>query len=383
MGVKEWGERSQGVALMLMVQVIGTGLQLLSKVILGHGQFIFALMAYRHVVGALCVAPFAFFLERGKGKELSWSIGFWLFMNALTGISMAMGLFYYGLRDTTATYATNFLNLIPIVTFVFSIIVGMEKLRLGTRAGKVKTMGAILCAAGALTISLYKGKSFSIGHHSTHHKEIRHNVQHNWTRGTVFLVLSVLSYATWFMVQVKLFKLFPYKYWATMLTCIIASVQGAVVGLCIDTNKGSWALGWNLQLVTIIYSGMLATAATFCLISWAVANRGPTYPSMFNPLALIFVTITEALFLGEPITVGSLIGMSLIIAGLYSFLWGKSKESKNTTRPKLAMIEASVVVPDKSTALQTSAVVMPTASPSTTTVAVFGNAKPNENETFV
>lgn len=54
--------------------------------------------------------------------------------------------------------------------------------------------------------------------------------------------------------QVKLFKLFPYKYWATMFTCIIASVQGAVVGLCIDTNKASWALGWNLQLVTIIYS---------------------------------------------------------------------------------------------------------------------------------
>lgn len=56
------------------------------------------------------------------------------------------------------------------------------------------------------------------------------------------------------MMQVKLFKLFPYKYWATMFTCIIASVQGAVVGLCIDTNKASWALGWNLQLLTIIYS---------------------------------------------------------------------------------------------------------------------------------
>lgn len=79
----------------------------------------------------------------------------------------------------------------------------------------------------------------------------------------------------------------------------------------------------------------------------------------------------------------SLIGMSLIIAGLYSFLWGKSKESKNTTRPRVAMIEASVVVPDKSTALQTSAVVMPAASPTTTTTAaVFGNAKPNENEMF-
>lgn len=37
-------------------------------------------------------------------------------------ILFAMGLFYYGLKDTSATYAVNFLNLVPIVTFVFSII---------------------------------------------------------------------------------------------------------------------------------------------------------------------------------------------------------------------------------------------------------------------
>lgn len=37
-------------------------------------------------------------------------------------IIMAMGFFYYGLKDTSATYATNFLNLVPIVTFIFSTV---------------------------------------------------------------------------------------------------------------------------------------------------------------------------------------------------------------------------------------------------------------------
>ncbi|XP_057470191.1 WAT1-related protein At5g64700-like [Actinidia eriantha] len=356
MGAKE-------VVGMLMVQVFGTGLQLLSKVILSQGTFVLSLMAYRHVVGALCVAPFAFFWEKGKVKELNWSICFWLFMNALTGISMAMGLFYYGLRDTTATYATNFLNLIPIVTFIFSTIAGLEKLRLGTKAGKIKTAGAILCFAGALTIGLYKGKTFYIGHHSNQPHTIAKKVKHNWARGTTFLVCSILSYATWFLVQVKLFQLFPYKYWATMFTCIIASFQTAFLGICIDRNTSSWRLDWNLQLVTIVYSGVLATAASFVLISWAVAKRGPTYPSMFNPLALIFVTITEALFLGEPINVGSLIGMSLIITGLYSFLWGKSKESNGSPISKAIVGEASIVVAESVT-MQGSAVVIPTASPS-------------------
>lgn len=50
--------------------------------------------------------------------------------------------------------------------------------------------------------------------------------------------------------------------------------------------------------------GTLYSAATFCLLSWVISIRGPTYPSMFNPVGLIFVTVTEALLLGEAIRVG-------------------------------------------------------------------------------
>lgn len=39
-------------------------------------------------------------------------------------VTMALGLYYYGLRYTTATYASTFLNLVPIVTFVFSTVLG-------------------------------------------------------------------------------------------------------------------------------------------------------------------------------------------------------------------------------------------------------------------
>lgn len=49
---------------MLLVQIFTTGLQILSRVILSQGTFIFALMTYRNVVAAICVAPFAFCFER-------------------------------------------------------------------------------------------------------------------------------------------------------------------------------------------------------------------------------------------------------------------------------------------------------------------------------
>jgi hypothetical protein len=42
----------------------------------------------------------------------------------------------------------------------------------------------------------------------------------------------------------------------------------------------------------------------FCLISWAIARRGPTYPSMFNSLALIVTTVLDSVLLGTDVSVG-------------------------------------------------------------------------------
>ncbi|KAI6697704.1 hypothetical protein NL676_017823 [Syzygium grande] len=57
-------ESSKAVVSMLLVQAFATGLQVLCKVILNDGTFVFALMAYRHAVGAVCVAPFSLDFER-------------------------------------------------------------------------------------------------------------------------------------------------------------------------------------------------------------------------------------------------------------------------------------------------------------------------------
>lgn len=62
--VKEWLSSSQVVLSMFVVQVVMTGMQLLSRVILVQGTFIGALIVYRHLVAAACVAPFALYLER-------------------------------------------------------------------------------------------------------------------------------------------------------------------------------------------------------------------------------------------------------------------------------------------------------------------------------
>ncbi|KAK6936592.1 EamA domain [Dillenia turbinata] len=312
MGAKKWYEGSEAVLSMLLVQAFATGLQLLSRVILNEGTFVFALMTYRHIVAALCVFPFAFFLERGNAKKMNWRVLFWLFLNALTGVQMAMGFFYYGLHDTTAVYATSLLNTVPVLTFVLTTITRVEKLNLHTKAGKIKLLGAVFSFAGALTTTLYKGKGFHIGNQKLKDHPIVINFKADWLRGTFFLAGSCCSYATWFLVQLKLSKIFPSKYWTTLMTCVIASVQSAILGFGLNRDLRVWKLEWNLQLITIFYS----------------LER-------------------------------NIIGMCLIIVGLYSFLWGKNNDPKSL--PSAAELSTPVI--PESAGPRLSATVVPTNPP--------------------
>uniref|UniRef100_A0A0D9XI08 WAT1-related protein n=1 Tax=Leersia perrieri TaxID=77586 RepID=A0A0D9XI08_9ORYZ len=269
-------------ASMVLVQLFCIVLVLLSKLALSTGMRPFVLLAYRNLVGAVAVAPFAFIFEWKNRK----------FPSIVEWVILSMGLYYYGLRSTSATYSVIFLNMIPIVTSVIAIIFRAEKLVLTNWAGKIKLFGIITCVGGTMIV--------------------------------------------------RLAKVFPSRYWATTLTCLSGSLQAFVIGILISPTKSAWILKWDLQLLTVIYSliglrpdimytfhqGVFNTGVSFVLMSWAVKHRGPIYPSMFNSLSLVAMVIMDSVLFGTNIFVGSILGTSFIIVGLYAFLWGKGKELK-------------------------------------------------------
>ncbi|XP_078446011.1 WAT1-related protein At1g43650-like [Wolffia australiana] len=314
---------------MVLVQVFQTGMAIMSKLALDQGMLVFPFLVYRNAIGALCVACLAFVLERKHLRKLSWRGGMWIFTNALLGLTLGMSLYYYGLRDTTAAYSSIFLNLIPVATFAFSVMLRTEKLDLGRVEGVLKVFGTIVCVGGAMIISLHKGKTLNLWPLHAHVSEITKVKPkiHDFSRGTGFLVGSCLCYACWFILQVKVVKELPCIYWGTALSCLAGCLQSAVVGVLVNKEKTDWMVKTNLQLGTVLYSGLLNVAVTFVLVTWAVSKKGPAFPPMFAPLSLIFVTITETIFMGLQLTLGSILGMILIIAGIYAFLWGKSRET--------------------------------------------------------
>ncbi|KAF7044377.1 hypothetical protein CFC21_053609 [Triticum aestivum] len=308
-------------ASMVLVQLFSILLVLLSKLALNIGMRPFVLLAYRNLIGAAAIAPLTFVFERKKAKIpnlIEWG---WISMNATSGVILAMGLYYYGLRGTNATYSVVFLNLIPIVTSVVAILLRAEKLVFRKWHGKMKFLGIVTCVGGTMVVSLYKGKML---HHPWPTHLLRSHTQaaaapaahHNMVIGTLFLCGSCLGYAFWFIIQVlggdadvsvgkptSIRHRHPHRPSHVRME---AQVGPAAPNHCL--------LGGIQHRFALV------------LMSWAVKRRGPIYPSMFNSLAMVATVIMDSTLLGTSIFLGSMIGTVLVIVGLYTFLWGKGKE---------------------------------------------------------
>ncbi|XP_015614467.1 WAT1-related protein At5g64700 isoform X2 [Oryza sativa Japonica Group] len=288
-------------ASMVLVQLFITGMIMLSKVSIGGGMFIFALLAYRSLFGAVFILPFALIFERGKWRDMDWRAFGWIFFNAFIGYAVPMSLYFYGLKDTTASYAVIFINIIPLFAFILSLMFRLETFEIGSIVGVLKIVGVLLSVGGTMLVSLYKGKSLHLWNSILQHQnEPATKTATNQLRGTILLVASSFAYACWYLVQV------------------------AFVGIILRRHKSAWKLGWDLNLVTVVYSGALATGGKYSLNSWVVAKRGPAYPPMFNPLSVVFTVVLDSVLMGDDVTVGSIIGTAMVIVGLYLFLWAKA-----------------------------------------------------------
>uniref|UniRef100_K3ZMJ4 WAT1-related protein n=1 Tax=Setaria italica TaxID=4555 RepID=K3ZMJ4_SETIT len=287
---------------------------LLSKVAIDGGMFIFVLLAYRSRFGAAIILPLVLLRER-EVEEMNWNAAGWIFLNAFIGYNYIL-------------YAAIFLNIIPLTTFILSLILRMEALQIRTMAGLMKVAGVVFSVGGMMLVSLYKGKLLHLWNPVFHHHNEQQHMEgeRHQLRGTILLVASSFMFACWYLIQSKVLKVYPYKYWSSMATCLVGGFQTAVAGVILKRDKDAWKIGWDINLVTIVYSGALATAGKYSLNSWAVDKRGPAYPPMLSPISVVFTVVLGSIFIGDDITVGSLLGTTMVIAGLYIFLWAKAKE---------------------------------------------------------
>ncbi|PRQ20108.1 putative EamA domain-containing protein [Rosa chinensis] len=324
---------------MLLVSVLGAVLNIFYKLVAIDGMNLRVFVAYRVILATVFLVPLAHVVERNKRPKLTWIILLQAFLCGLFGVILALNLYLESIVLVSATFAAAMNNLLPAITFIMAVCLRMEKLVIRSVPGAAKVVGSLVGIGGAMIFTLYKGTIIQIWsthphlfHMNKNTSSSQANHSANPALGSVLAVVSCLCAATWYIIQGKMSKTYPCVLSCTALVSVMATIQSVILALCMERDWSKWKLGWNIRLLGVVYSGIVSSGLAMCLTLWCMNMRGPLFVSSFNPVTLIVVAIFGSLLLQEKLYLGSILGASLIICGLYVLLWGKSKEMKKPMR---------------------------------------------------
>lgn len=178
--------------------------------------------------------------------------------------SLAQNLYISSMKLTSATFATAMTNLIPAITFVLAVLFRYEKLGIRTVSGQAKVTGTVLGVGGAMLLTFYKGaditpwaRHIDLVAKLTHHAGgAAHPAAEssNHIMGSLLAISSCFFYALWLILQAKLSREYPFHYSSTALMCVMSTVQSVAFALCFDRDVAQWRLGFDIRLVSVVYS---------------------------------------------------------------------------------------------------------------------------------
>ncbi|KAI3847756.1 hypothetical protein MKW92_016464 [Papaver armeniacum] len=330
------GENVLPALAMALVQLGYAGMNIFSKLAFEDGMNPFVMIAYRQTFATVIIAPFAIWFERGTMLNFTKKIFWQLLLCSLFGATLTLCFYNVGLKYSTPTISCALGNLLPAITFLMAIPFKMEIIDIKRLWGQAKVFGTVLCIGGAMLISFYKGNLINIGKSGLHWRYAEQMADKNSGGdsssfvGPLFVALSCVTSACWFIIQAKMNEQFVAPYSTTAIICGMASVQCVLIAITQEHAIEAWSLTSRIRLIACLYSAAFCSALSFVVMSWCMSKRGPLYVSMFNPLILVFVAVLGWAILDEKLYVGSAVGSALIVIGLYAVLWGKGKEMEAT-----------------------------------------------------
>ncbi|PKA53956.1 WAT1-related protein [Apostasia shenzhenica] len=302
------GEK-QPYVVVIIVQVIYTGMYVISKAALDGGLSSFTFIFYRQLTSAILLLPLAFIFERKAPPPLPLSLLLKITMHALIGITFGMNVYNVGLKYTSATVVSATTNSIPVMTFFMAFLMRMETLQFKSLAGISKAMGIALCLGGVLTIAFYSGPKLNplvkhqlFGNNTSSTNSFQ--TESKWVKGTFLIITANTAWSLWLVLQGFLLKEYQSKLLFTTIESVLSTVQCFIVALAFERDMSRWKLQLDMGLLAIAYCGFVVTAISFYLQSWCIEKKGPVFLAMSTPLALVFTIVCSSVFLGEVIPLG-------------------------------------------------------------------------------
>ena len=256
-----------------------------------------ALLGWRFVVAlaamSLCVA-LGFIPVRLKGRQLGPLLRVALFCPCLYFIGETVGI-----RETTVTESGVFLACVPALSLLASTVILKKK------PTKRQIIGILVTFLGVMTTVVAVGLSSSLS-----------------PVGYAALMLAVVAYALY-----SVFVDLAADYTGAEITYVMLCSGAAFYGLlALGEVAAHGALSELLTLparsgtflAAVLYQGIGCSVAAFFLSNAAIAKIGVNKTSSFIGVSTIVSILAGALALGEPLSVGQIVGAAVIVAGVYT-----------------------------------------------------------------
>ncbi|XP_077218360.1 WAT1-related protein At5g07050-like [Tasmannia lanceolata] len=327
-------QRCKPYIAMISLQFGYAGMNIITKVSLNRGMSHYVLVVYRHAFATVAIAPFALILERKVRPKITFPMFMQIFVLGLLGPVIDQNFYYAGLKFTSPTFSCAMSNILPAMTFVMAVLCRMEKLDMKKVRCQAKVLGTVVTVAGAMLMTLYKGPVVEMvwSKHIHPRKSYVTNTtgatDRDWFKGSILLIIATLAWAAFFILQAITMRRYTANLSLTALICFMGTLQSIAVTLVMEHRPSVWTIGWDMNLLAAAYAGIVSSSIAYYVQGLVMHKRGPVFVTAFSPLMMIIVAIMGSLILAEKIFLGGILGGILIVAGLYSVLWGKYKEYK-------------------------------------------------------
>ncbi|WOH08339.1 hypothetical protein DCAR_0727777 [Daucus carota subsp. sativus] len=314
---------------MVIVQVAMVGQLVTGQEAMLDGMTNFTFIFYFNALSFLILAFSLFFFRNSSNlPALTYAVvwrcllfGFFGFMTQITG--------YTGIQYASPTLATSMLNLIPGFTFIFAIIFRLEKAEVRSSGARAKIIGTLVSVVGAFIVTLYQGPRILKGTSSANSTQNLTQSQ-DWVIGGLLLALTSVFASLFITTQALILQKHISKLVVSLFYSSTIAILSAVLSLILERDLSPWSLSSNVRIMAVVYSGLFGASFQVTVSSWCMQRTGPLFVVMFHPLGIIISSIIGITFMGDAFYLGSLVGSIVIIVGVYTVIWGISKERKFT-----------------------------------------------------
>ncbi|XP_010666435.2 WAT1-related protein At3g30340-like [Beta vulgaris subsp. vulgaris] len=149
----------------------------------------------------------------------------------------------------------------PVFTFLLALPLRQESVNLRTKHGMAKVLGSLTCIGGVILLIFYR--RISLNKATNYSGKPTYNASNlsmvtkvgskeEWIVGSIYLLLSIICWSGWFLMQSRIGKIYGRKYSSTALMSAFGVAQSAILCFAINRDTTIWILREKLHIFTVL-----------------------------------------------------------------------------------------------------------------------------------